>query len=840
MHLRLVILLALTCPAFARAQNSPSALAPDEAGAGADEGIRFFEKHIRPVLVDRCYECHSASQKIKGGLSLDTRQGAVLGGESGRPGVTAGNSAASSIYEALTWQNDELQMPPKNPLPAEVVANFKKWIEMGAPDPREEAVASAAGARREIDMAEGRKHWAFQKPVSLPLPAVKDAAWGAKPIDRWILASLEKAGLAPMAQADRRTLIRRIAFDLTGLPPTPEEVEHFVRDDSAGAVAKVIDGYLESPRFGERWGRHWLDVARYAESSGKEVNVPYPQAWRYRDYVIDSLNADKPYDQFLKEQIAGDLMRYDSAADQAQKIVATGFLAIGPKGHNNRDRRQFALEVVDEQIDALSQSVLGLTLACARCHDHKFDPVTQRDYYALAGIFLSSETLYGTYQQLQNNNPGALIELDASTGQRSALAALSPSEYATLKSQYEEAREQADDMRSEVFATRAEDRDARQVQNFLRIRASTDRAESVKADLDQFQPGGEPRTLAMGMLERSRPVNTPLLVRGDLRQPADTVPRGLVEVLCAPGEPLNIGEGSGRLDLAWFIASQDNPLTARVMVNRLWLKLMGTAIVRTPDNFGIMGEKPSHPELLDHLAIRFVENGWSVKTMLREIMLTRSYQMSSRHDEVSFKVDPDNHLHWRMNPKRLEAEAIRDAMLAVAGTLDLTPVPGSPVARAGEGRQALFTLARQVAERPDLCRSVYLPIVRDQVPEFLSTFDFPDASLVNGSRDSTNVPSQSLFLMNSPQVIAAADAMARRLAEHPGTPQEKLAYAYELAFAREPNEAELAAIHRFWTRFTNLPLNGRRTQETEARNRQAALSAFCQGLFASAEFRYLN
>ncbi len=803
--------------------------------------LSFFEKNIRPVLVEHCYKCHSAeAEKVKGGLTLDTRQGSHLGGESGHPGITPGRVEESSIYEAITWTNGDMQMPPKTKLPEEVIANFKKWIEMGAPDPREQKVVNASGGKRQIDMAEGRKHWAFQKPAKPVLPQVKTPNWAKTEIDHHVLAGLEKAGLHPVPDADRPTLIRRIAFDLTGLPPTPDEVKAFLADSSPDAVKRVIDQYLDSPRYGERWARHWLDIARYAESSGKEVNVLYPHAWRYRDYVIDAFNRDKPYDQFLKEQIAGDLMKFENPRDQAEKIVATGFLAIGSKGHNQRDKRQFAMDLVDEQIDAVSQAMLGLTLACARCHDHKFDPVTQRDYYALAGIFLSSETLYGTYSQLQNVNPGTLIELDREANLPAAVAALSPAEYGQLKKSYEEAKATAEDIRRQVFRQPAEDRERQGAANFLRIRSSNDRADAIRADLELFHSDGSPRTLAMGVLDRERPVNSPLLVRGDLKQPGEVVPRGLVEVLCAPNEPRNISQGSGRLDLAWWIASEQNPLTARVMVNRVWMKVMGRPLVPTPDNFGLMGQKPTHPELLDHLAVSFMANGWSVKQLIRTLMMSRAYQMGSGYDAANHAVDPENQWHWRMSPRRLDAEAIRDAMLHVAGVLDFYPVDGSPVARAGEGRQAIFNLSREVMGKPYPYRSLYLPILRDQLPEFLSVFDFPDASLVTSERDTTNVPSQSLFLMNNSQVLAAADAFGKRVAAYEGTAQERLTYAWQLAFSRPPTASELAAIRSFWSRFPNQAVEGKKTQQALDVAQKAALSAFCQSLFASAEFRYVN
>ena len=729
-----------------------------------------------------------------------------------------------------------MKMPPKHQLSSEVVGNFKKWIEMGAPDPRESTVPNLP-KKRSIDFKEGRKHWAFQPPLKTDAPSVKNADWPRTDIDKFVLSDIEKKGLHPVGDADRSTLIRRISFDLTGLPPTPDEVTAFVADSSPDAVKRVVDQYIDSQRFGERWGRHWLDVARYAESSGKEVNILYGEAWRYRDYVIESFNKDKPYDQFLREQIAGDLMKYEGKRDQAEKIVATGYLALGPKSHNSRDRRQFTMDMVDEQIDAVSQGMLGLTIACARCHDHKFDPVAQRDYYALAGIFLSSDTLYGTHIQLQNNHPSTLIELDDAASLPSAVAKISVAEVAKLKRSLAEAQSEATNA---MMAVRDMKGKGDVVSKAFQARVRQDRVSSVKSDLDLFKDDGSPRTLCMGVLDKSYPVDSPVLVRGDIAQPGEIVPRGLVEVLLPEGEPLNISKGSGRLDLAYFIASKDNPLTARVMVNRVWLHLFGKGIVATPDNFGSKGMKPTNQPVLDYLAIHFVESGWSVKRLIRDIMLSRVYQMDSRSDSSNYAIDPDNDSIWRMNRRRLEAEAIRDSMLAVAGTLNLYPTDGSPVARAGEGREGMINLYRDVLTRTFYTRSAYLPIVRDQIPEVLSLFDFPDAALVNGQRDATNVPSQSLYLMNNPQALASADAFAKRLAEFKGTTSERFTHAFMLAYGRPPKPDEATAITSFFLKFNRDAAKGNSSEEATRKAQFAALSAFCQSLFASAEFRYLN
>jgi hypothetical protein len=687
------------------------------------------------------------------------------------------------------------------------------------------------------DIAEGRSHWAFQRPVDHPPPAVRDAAWPRDPIDRFVLSKLEAASLAPVADADRATLIRRVAFDLTGLPPTPDETRAFVSDTSADALKRVVDGYLASPRFGERWARHWLDVARYAESSGKESNLPFPHAWRYRDWCIAAFNDDLPFDRFVREQLAGDLLEARDEAEQAQRIVATGFLALGPKGFADRDARQFRLDLVDEQIDVVSQAMLGLTLACARCHDHAFDPVTQRDYYALAGIFLSTDTLYGTHAQQRNLHPSTLIELGPGAGLPPAVGDLTENDLARLDRRIADLAAAADDLQERVARERREG--AEPGLGFVRVRAARDRAAVARIDRSLFRDDGTPRTLVMGALDRPVPLDSPLLARGELDQAGPLVPRGLVEVLSAPGEPRAIGSGSGRLDLAWWIGSRDNPLTARVLVNRVWLKLMGRGLVTTPDNFGTMGMAPSHPELLDHLAVSFMDDGWSVKRLIRRVVTSRAYALSSVHDETGHRLDPDNVLRWRMDRRRLDAEAIRDAMLAVSGTLDERPLAGSPVARVQEDQFGMVQLLGQVRADTFRHRSIYLPIIRDQVPEFLTVFDFPDASLVSGTRDATNVPAQALFLLNNPEPVALAEAFADRVARLDGDVAARLDRAFALALARPPLPEERAALLRFHDAFTT-GTAPRAASGRDGDEQRRALVAACQALFASAEFRSLN
>jgi len=608
----------------------------------------------------------------------------------------------------------------------------------------------------------------------------------------------------------------------------------------------LVDRLLAHEGRGQHRARQWLDVARYADSNGKETNLPYPHAWRYRDWVIAAFNADMPYDDFLKAQLAGDLLRHSGPADQAGKIVATGFLALGPKALNTLDSRQFQMDVVDEQIDVVSQAMLGLTLACARCHDHKFDPVTQRDYYALAGIFMSSETLYGKGPQLQNINPSTLIELPPEAGLPAAVAPLSRAELVRLEREVEGLAESAGEMTRSALAARRDgptgDKPGNNAGMFVRVRVARDRLAGAQSDLDQFHADGTPRTLAMGVLDRPRPVDSALLERGEVDRPGEVVPRGLVEVLRAPDDPASIASGSGRLELARWIASPRNPLAARVMVNRVWLKLMGEGLVGTPDNFGASGMAPSHPELLDHLAVAFVEDGWSVKGLIRRITTSRAYRLASLHDAANHAVDPDNRLRWRMDQRRLDAEAIRDAMLFVAGRLDLSPVPGSPAARVREDREGMARLVAESRGRPAECRSIYLPIVRDQVPEALSVFDFPDASLVSGQREESNVPAQALFLLNNEQVVSLARSFARRVEALPGTPADRLATAFEIALGRRPSASEQAAIESLWIDFLHrhgsrgdAATDDRPTTDSES----LAMAAYCQALFATAEFRHV-
>ena len=800
---RLVILGGIFWATGAPGYGAPPAATP--------EGIAFFEKRIRPVLVKECYGCHAATaKKIRGGLTLDTRDGIRKGGDNG-PAVVPGEPGKSLLLKAIRHVRDNLKMPPKKKLGDDVIADFEKWVAMGAPDPR------AGGGRvvkNEIDIEKGRKFWAFQQPRKAKPPAVKHSAWPHGDIDRFLLAGLEAKGLKPVADADPRTLLRRLSFDLTGLPPSPEEAEAFVKSYAAeprAALEAEVDRLLASPAFGERWGRHWLDVARYAESSGRTVNFAYPHAWRYRDYVIGAFNTDKPYNQFVAEQLAGDLLPAKTDREKAEHTVATGFLAIGPKTHDERNRRQFQMDLADEQIDATFQVFQGLTVACARCHDHKFDPIPQKDYYALAGIFRSTETCYGTIRVFLNVHPSRMISLPQDAGVTVPQSPLSAERRAAIEEQIKAQRERASNLRG---------RDSFLQRIFIQSRIAT-----LRSQLDLYDSDGKPRPLAMGVREGRFTSDSRIYVRGELSQPGDLVKRGFPQVLTTKQPSIERGS-SGRRELAEWIASKDNPLTARVMANRVWLHLFGRGLVATPDNFGASGQRPSHPELLDHLALSLADHGWSVKKLIRTIVLSRAYGLSSRFDAKSFEADPDNVLVWRMPKRRLEAEALRDSMLAVAGRLDLTPPKGSAVARGGEGNVSFRFRRRRDTGGGDTHRTVYQSIVRDSLPEALTLFDFPDPSLIIGERATTTVPAQSLYLLNNTFVIRQAEALAERLLDGGGDDTSKLTRAYQLCYSRPPSAKELKKAEDFLANY------GRN------QTRRSTWAALCQALLASAEFSH--
>jgi hypothetical protein len=841
----------------------------------------FFEKKVRPLLVQHCYQCHSAkSEKIKGELLLDTAQGVLAGGVTG-PAIVPGKPEQSLLIKAVRWTDKDTQMPPKARLSDEQVAVLVQWVKMGAPDPRHEASVPAKLTGPSVE--EGRGFWAFQ-PVRKPVvPAVKEAAWPRGEIDRFILAALEGKGIKPARDADPYTLIRRVTFDLTGLPPTSAQTEAFVRESNAekgsgAAYARLVDHLLASPQFGERWGRHWLDVVRFAESTGMTRNYPYPHAWRYRDYVIDSFNSDKPYNRFVMEQIAGDLLQSpgESQAALEQRLVATGFLALGPKDLNEKNALQYTMDNVDEQIDVLSRSMLGLTVSCARCHDHKFDPIPTADYYALAGIFRSTQMLAGYSARQGGGNKraaGGLIALgdpknvsepadddaddEAADALRKQLAAVHQQikKAETSKANLKPGKAKGKDLDNDGKADKAEAREQNLSRRIADLKMQADILQGRLKKLEQpAGPGPGPQAkagkkakngdapdpprgdLAMGVRE-GKPTDSVIFLRGEIEKPGKAVSRGLLQVLTPSTPPAIPADESGRLQLAQWVASPNNPLTSRAMVNRVWQHLFGQGLVRSVDNFGATGEKPSNAKLLDYLAARFSQGDaaakvspWSVKALVREVVMSRTYQLSSAFDEASFNQDADNRLNWRQNQRRLEVEAVRDAMLQVSGKIELSRPTGSPVSRFAiaeinntkKGGSALA----EVDGGPH--RSVYMPIVRSALPGMYELFDFAEPSMVTGERDVTTVATQALYMMNSAFVIEQSKAFAQRLlAEKAVDDAARIDLAYRNALGRSSTSIERQRAARFIAGY-------------EAKDKTAGWAAFCQALLACAEFRYLN
>ena len=852
---RIAALLKTKAPEPAKpASAKPDAAKPEQPVVAKLDtaSIEFFEKKVRPILVASCYECHaSTSQKVKGGLLLDSAKGVAAGGDSGEA-VVPGDPEASLLILAVRWADKDTQMPPKQKLPDEQIRVLEQWVKMGAPDPRTQDAAGGTGSASvrtgAINIDEGRKFWAFQ-PVKKPwLPAVRTTSWPRGDIDRFVLEALEAKNLKPVRDADKLTLLRRVTFDLTGLPPTEKEIDAYLADATPGAFEKVVDRLLASPQFGERWGRHWLDVARYAESTGMSRNYPYQYAWRYRDYVIDSFNKDKPYDQFVMEQIAGDLMEAGAQASvRDERKIATGFLALGSKDLNERNQLQFLMDNVDEQIDVMSRSMLAMSISCARCHDHKFDPIPQTDYYGIAGIFRSSEMLsgYGAKQGGGNKlNEGTLHKLSGVTGDLTPAQQDAAKKLAALTEELEQARQKLARLQKAKGnnkadkpgkSDRAEAREEKIAEELRDARQDVAKLESRVNELEKIAPASSSGAFAMGVRE-GKVGDTPLYIKGEVEKPGKVVPRGLLQVATpisvstAPAMPAN---ASGRLQLAQWIASPDNPLTARVMANRIWHHLFGDGIVRTVDNFGIMGEKPANPALLDHLATRLVANGWSVKKTIREVVLSRTYQLSSDFNRDNFNIDADNRLCWRQSQRRLEVEALRDAILSASGSLDLKPAEASPIAKlpAGEiGNQkkggGVFDADSALSSK----RSVYIPIVRSGLPNMYELFDFAEPSMVNGDREVTTVATQALFMMNSAWVVQQSTIAAERVLAAPGIADDggRVDLLYKRTLGRPATTLER---QRALTFIKDYPATS---------EKNAGWVALTQTLIACAEFRYVN
>ncbi len=831
---------AVFCPLSA-ADPSIEASTPqvDTSESTADaEGIAFFESKIRPVLIARCYGCHSAdADEIEGGLLLDTREGIRRGGDVG-PAVVPRDLHGSLLLESIRYES--LEMPPDEQLDKSVIDDFTKWISMGAPDPRDGKSMTAPKAN--IDLEKGRQHWAYVPVVTPDVPSPDDAGgtanWCRSDIDRFILSGLHQADLQPVGDAGPMQLLRRIYYDLNGLPPTPDQISTFqsaYRNNADAAIESVIDELLASREFGERWGRHWLDLARYAESNGGASNYLVPLAPRYRDYVISAFEHDKPYDKFVREQLAGDLLPAGSDIERNEQLIATAFLSLGLKDMTIRDQHRFRMSIAQEQIDVFGRAFLGQTFACAECHDHKFDPISTEDYYALAGIFYSSQPLVG----IQDKHTGYVFELATLAGHEAMFKGDNYAEFRHLQTKkrnsYSRLRSKKHELLNKAGLSKASQKEQSQ---YLSSNPAIDhlakQLEEATAKMDDFyQRFAEeiPRSL-IAIRDIEMPTDVAVHLRGEASDLGEIAPRGFPKVLVNDATPEINRDQSGRLELANWIASQDNALTARVMVNRIWLHLFGAGLVDSPDNFGTTGQPPSNPALLDHLAGRFVAHKWSVKSMIREIMLSHVYSLDSNHNDHAYQRDPANRLHWRMNRRRLDSDSLLDSVQLVSGKLQRGPPPERLAIFAQEDQRLKSFNISGWRKPTQNRRTVYQPLFRSFVPADWSVFDFPDPELLRGQRDTSTVPTQALYFMNSPYIVEHSKNMAKLLMdEAKSSDASHLAtQAYLRVLTRYPTQTEFEQCREFLTDFV---------ADDQQSSREQAFAAFCQTLFASAEFRYV-
>lgn len=869
----------LAAPAFA-ADPKPSA-----------EAVEFFETKIRPVLSEQCLSCHG-DKKQSGGLRLDSKAAVLKGGENG-PALIAGKAAESLIIKALRHEGD-LKMPPKGgKLSTAIVADFAKWIDTGAADPRD------GSATATIDWANAREFWSFKPIVKPTIPAGRES----NPIDRFIRVRLAEKGLSSVGLADKRALARRVTIDLTGLPPKPEEVDAFVKDESPEAYAKLVDRLLQSTAYGEMQARYWLDVARYAEDQAHTFAVkPYSEAWRYRDWVIQAFNQDLPFDKFVKYQIAADLIVGDSP-DELRHRAALGFFGLGAQYYKNSDKAKAEADELDDRVDTMTRGFLGLTVSCARCHDHKFDPIPTQDYYSLAGVFWSTkladvplapkaevERINAALKKLADaakqvkdflqaektkletekadtlpkyvlaawkleakrlDKPDASAneiakedKLDGPTldrltrylNKKNVAAAMTDwGKHLPKKGAAEppaEITKMAEAFRTEVKAAVAKPQQGKTGDMVNALfgdngvfpmkdadvaagmspdhKATYEKMKAEQAELAKKAPA--PVQTVHGLNEAT-PTDLKVYLRGNPAKQGDVAPRRFLHII-AGNDPKKFTEGSGRKELADAIADPKNPLTARVFVNRIWQQHFGRGIVGTPSNFGSLGERPTHPELLDYLAATFLESGGSVKALHRQIVLSETYRRASVPDAKNDAIDGDNRYLWRANRRRMTVEAWRDSLLAVSGRLD--PALGGPTTNLDSAENSR--------------RTVYAKISRHELSGLLRLFDFPDANITSEKRVETTVPQQQLFVLNSPFMVAQAKALSTRLEKEATDDASRVRRAYELAFARPATEEEIS-------------LGVRYLQTQDAAGNQNKLSRrerYCQALLASNEFMYVD
>ncbi|MBI1764563.1 MAG: PSD1 domain-containing protein [Acidobacteria bacterium] len=950
MNIRQLKLFVLTLSAGLALAGTLVRLRP--VAAQSSDPAEFFEKQVRPVLIANCAKCHNAKAQVAK-LDLTSAEGFAKGGESG-PLINQEQFAESRLLKVIGY-NEALKMPPSGRLKDAEINAIATWVKMGAPWPAAGAVAAAPGETKAAPKStrefteEEKAYWAFQPLAKTTLPTVKDTAWVKAPLDAFVLAKLEAKSVKPAPPADKLTLLRRATYDLTGLPPTEKEMSDFLADNAPDAFAKVVERLLASPRYGEKWGRHWLDVARYADSTGNDEDHRYPHAWKYRDYVIKAFNDDMPYDQFTREQIAGDLLPAPDGGEVNRRgIIATGFLALGAKAIAQQDKMKMLYDVWDEQVDVTSKAFLGMTLACARCHNHKFDPILTKDYYAMIGMFASTRSFtnpdshvsvvlekplvpkaeWQQYQAakkahgekekrlrlaLDEINDAVKDALVKANGARLAdymLAArqvyqdgekveavvlrtklnlallqkwvsflkpdpakvrgyLNEWNAASLDKQAEVAEgyqtrflKQLEEWNATLAAWRPkyqaaladnktlpdkpkfEDGDDRFF-NDVYIDAGpfgvSDKDKKVfnaeqwtaleklhkeQAELKKLAP---PEPELACAVEEDTPVTQPVLIRGDYNNKGEEAPRAFPAILARYDTKPQFA-GSGRLQFADWLTSADNPVPKRVLVNRLWQWHFGEGIVRTPDNLGKMGERPTHPELLDYLAEQFVKHGYSIKAMHRLLMLSSTYQMASENP-AALETDPDNRLLSRFNRRRLSVEEMRDGLLAIDGTLDLTMGGSLQSGRGtdGETSQGRLSINPDKQKR----RTVYLPLRRANLPTLLNLFDFGDATTMNGKRQLTNVATQALFWLNSEFLTERSTDLAKALlADAAEDDAARLAAVYRRILNRPASQDELAAGLKYIT--------GYQQKFAGARAAQKAWQSYCRVLMASNDFLYLD
>ena len=946
--------------------------------AASDAATDFFERKVRPLLVEHCYECHSSEGKIKGGLRLDHRGGWQTGGDSG-PALLPGNPDSSRLLRAVSYQDRDLKMPPDQKLPASQIAILKEWIAMGAPDPRDEAPVAA----RPPSTAPAANLWSFQ-PLQRPTPntrtpAIQDRAWPRDPVDHHLLAALEKAGLRPVQDAPPEALLRRVCFDLTGLPPTPEDIVSFA--EKRLPLEAFVDRLLASPAFAERWAQHWLDITRFAESSGGGRTLPFKDAWRFRDYVIESLHHDLPLDRLIIEHLAGDLLSSDDPAERRRQLVATAFLALGPTNYEEQDKGLLRMDIIDEQLETIGRSFMGMTIGCARCHDHKFDPVSTRDYYALAGIFRSTHTLKNytdnvakwvekplpmdaaqeqqwqaherelavleqelvaintNLRKLQPNaaklparRPLAPQELPGIVLDDSAAVLVGPWVASTHFATYIGVGYVHDDNSAKgectatftptipktgryevrVAFTSSPSRDNRVPVQILHadgeeelfidqsstppidarfvslgtyrfekdgagfilvsntgtsghvtldavwlldeevraaeekrhtsrgspeLAALTERQQQLEKQLKQAKAKGPQRPETMSVQEDTQPQDCPIHIRGNIRNLGPTVPRGFLQAIALPDAPAIPKDQSGRLQFAQWITHPDNPLTARVLVNRVWMHLFGQGLVRSVDNFGATGDSPSHPLLLDHLAHDFMQDGWSLKKLVRRLVLTRAYQLASLPApdtdwQRAQAADPDNHLLWKAHRRRLDAHALRDAMLTLAGTLDPAFLGPNVHANSVDANSGAAQNLEYDYVFSDTRRSLYAPAFRNKRLEIFEAFDYADINGPIGQRTQSTIAPQALYFMNHRFVIEQSRAAATRwLADpHLTSDDDRLTHLWLAVLGRHPSPTERQRALSFLTP----------SASDSPEHRHQSHAQLIQTLLATADFRYLD